>query len=499
MLFVFLSVLASQQAPSNSVIITGTQMSVIGMRKVTVEDIDRALKEANLQRSDITELIIEGVENIGDGCFKGFSKIPKVSFPSTLKFLGKEAFWGCETFEFIYIPAKVKDLGDGCFSGCTASRMLIFEGGAITETIGNNCFSNNPGVTLITLPASVVKIGDHAFMDCSATRIVVPSSVKTIGVQAFAMKTLKEIVVESGNAQYECDYQGVLYTKADHTLIAAPADIEGNLIVPMACEAINSNAFTYCKAAKVTINGGVTTIQENAFAYSCITEIIFDASCTSVPAGCFNNQENLKTFTFNPGSKVASIGIKAFSNCPALEAINIEELPELTTIGSRCFENCKKLGTVTFPPSTKNIDDFIFDQCSSIKTIKILASKVTFKNDAFTNMEALSLFQYNGKEEVSSQYKLFNNSPQLKSVQVPKDYQGTTFAELPVEKVLGNMLKQTKYHKKMTKPALYGIIAAGSCLIVFAVIIAVVAIKKNGQQVDDEISTVPMLDSEEAQ
>lgn len=56
-------------------------------------------------------------------------------------------------------------------------------------------------------------------------------------------------------------------------------------------------------------------------------------------------------------------------------------------------------------------------------------------------MESLSLFQCSSKEEVSLEFKLFNNSPQLKSVQVPKGYKGVGFAEKPVEKVLGNILK----------------------------------------------------------
>ena len=50
------------------------------------------------------------------------------------------------------------------------------------KEIGSNCFSNINKVESITVPDSVVAIGDFAFFGCpNLTKVVIPSSVKKIG------------------------------------------------------------------------------------------------------------------------------------------------------------------------------------------------------------------------------------------------------------------------------------------------------------------------------
>lgn len=50
------------------------------------------------------------------------------------------------------------------------------------KEIGGNCFTNNNNVESITVPDSVVAIGDFAFFGCpNLTKVVIPSSVKKIG------------------------------------------------------------------------------------------------------------------------------------------------------------------------------------------------------------------------------------------------------------------------------------------------------------------------------
>lgn len=50
------------------------------------------------------------------------------------------------------------------------------------KEIGSNCFTNINNVESITIPDSVVAIGDFAFFGCpNLTKVVIPSSVKKIG------------------------------------------------------------------------------------------------------------------------------------------------------------------------------------------------------------------------------------------------------------------------------------------------------------------------------
>jgi len=68
-----------------------------------------------------------------------------------------------------------------------------FEGVPVVE-IGDEAFNGRSGITSITIPNSVTKIGDLVFVGTGITKIVIPDSVTEIGVSAFLLvKMLTEI------------------------------------------------------------------------------------------------------------------------------------------------------------------------------------------------------------------------------------------------------------------------------------------------------------------
>lgn len=64
----------------------------------------------------VTELVIEdGVPNIGDYAFAGFSQITSVTIPDSVKSIGTGAFAGCTSLETIYIGSGVTEMGTDIF------------------------------------------------------------------------------------------------------------------------------------------------------------------------------------------------------------------------------------------------------------------------------------------------------------------------------------------------------------------------------------------------
>lgn len=180
---------------------------------------------------------------ISDGAFNYITSLETVTMPETSSLttmLG--AFGGCTSLKNITIPNTVTTISYGCFSytaiekvtipksvttlegafeGCESLSEVIFETGSTLTTIGEDTFRGCTSLTEIALPSSVTTIGrnafresgitdidlnqvttinNNAFRDCvGLVEITITSSVNSIGVDVFAgCDSLSTITVAEG-------------------------------------------------------------------------------------------------------------------------------------------------------------------------------------------------------------------------------------------------------------------------------------------------------------
>ncbi|GEM_PF-6238690 len=257
-----------------------------------------------------------------------------------------------ESIGFCQIPSEIKynnicyrvtRIADGAFKGCKGLNTISIPTSVLG--IGNYAFQDCAGLNMITIPNSVKNIGGGAFYDCTALSYVsIPSSVTNIGSSAFAgCESLTLIEVQDGNTVYDSRSQcnGVIET-ATNTLI--------------------------CGSKYTVIPSSVTSIGDGAFeGIHSLTSMSIPSSVTRIGATAFYGCTNLTSMTL-PES-VTSIGDGAFLGCTSMSTI---ELPNsLTSIGATAFYRCSALRSITIPRATSHIGDGSFDGCSSLKEFHV--------------------------------------------------------------------------------------------------------------------------------
>lgn len=205
-----------------------------------------------------------------------------------------------------------------------------------------------PVVTYKEKEYTVSSIAISAFDGClDLTSLTIPSTVLTIGDWAFAgCISLLQIVVAEDHPVFTV-MNGALFDKECKTLIAYPAGRDGKIYtIPESVTTIGVAAFDSCdNVSSVIFPEGLTTIENHAF------------------GGCYR----LYNIILPPN--LVSIGKYAFYRCSSLRSIVIPS--GVSLVDNYTFRECDNLSSVTIPESVTEIGNNAFDSCVSLREIHI--------------------------------------------------------------------------------------------------------------------------------
>ena len=161
-------------------------------------------------RAATSYVIPAEVTNIVDEAFSLAYNLTAVTLPIGLTFIGNHAFVNCSRLTSITIPAAVKTIGENAFTFCQELTEIKVEAANTAYTSVDGVLFDKAKKTLITypggrktttyvIPSGVTNIESYAFeYTQNLTSITIPTSVKKIGLAAFASSVLTSVVIPDG-------------------------------------------------------------------------------------------------------------------------------------------------------------------------------------------------------------------------------------------------------------------------------------------------------------
>lgn len=426
------------------------------------------------KRSGIQSVEIEeGVTSIGNSAFYDCTKITYAIIPNSVTGIGDDAFGGC-AFTSVTIPKSVTSIGRLVFTSCNKltainvdkdntkfcsvdgvlfnkdqTKLIQYPGGLqgaytvpnTVTNIGDDAFNLCSGLTDVTIPSGVTRIGYGAFFSTSLKTVEIPETVTGMGWNAFnGCKYLTAINVSPKNTTF-CSVDGVWFYKDLTKVIRYPQAKSGEFILPDNLTTIGQYAFSNSPGlTAISIGSKVTSIGEMAF-YGCsglksITthavqppvcddEDCFNGVDKSIPVyvpleslDAYNNAPVWKDFTNIQSPCVSASGTCGTDltwelTCDGVLTISGEgEMANwdkyhhhpwgsfdvksvvikegVTSIGDYAFRDCFQIRFISIPNSVKYVWGYAFLGCNGLESVDLGSSVTTIGSFAFEGCTALT-------------------------------------------------------------------------------------------------------------
>lgn len=186
--------------------------------------------------------IPDTVTSIAKAAFATASKIGAVTIPNTVTVIPDAAFQKCLALKSIKIPDTVTSIGVFAFSDCQGIESIDFSDTTVLRSIGEGAFLDNIKLKTVEIPVCVTHIGERAFAACSV---------------------LESITIDSSNPNYTT-VDGILYDKKMETLMQFPGGCNmTSFTVPSTVKTVDVNAFSNLKnLTELVFPDSVTTISD---------------------------------------------------------------------------------------------------------------------------------------------------------------------------------------------------------------------------------------------
>ena len=362
--------------------------------------------------SDDGLMLLEGVDSIPNSAFLGCTSLNGVKFSDNLHYLGSSAFSGCKLLQSVSLPENLVSLNDYSFADCSMLQTVDFKEENILH-VNYTTFENTPWMNNLPVENGIkymgtialnydkssemlssasatldfregtTQIADNFWKSLSSkeqqnvTKLTFPSSLRSIGDNAFANNYLSTLTLPVGLVRL-----GVSSFANSSNL--TKLTLSENL------KHIGKNAFSKCNQLLVIDYNVIDTEGESLFSGSASLEKVnVGAQVEKLPDQAFENCSNLTLVKFiqRNDDTPLSVGSSTFYGCSNLLSIR---LPETTiTIGDGAFGKCSSLASFVIPVGIQELNDNLFSECSSMVEVELHEGITTIGNGTFQSCSSL--------------------------------------------------------------------------------------------------------------
>ena len=347
---------------------------------------------------------------IGNGAFRGNSRLRAVIFPDAVTRIGSNAFRDCKNLTSIQLPAGLTELGTMAFGNCAGITEITIPKSVTAARIdayahGRGPFGNCANLSAVTFENGITRIPANLFSYCTGKiETVLPDTVTEIGYNAFENSGLFTIKLPEK-------------LKKIQSYAFAGCGNLSSIIIPGTVTSIESSVFSGCSAlTTVRIPESVTEMGESVFKNcSSLYDVNLSSSCVNIKKSMFEGCSSLEKITFP--DKVTTIEASAFLDCTALKEIVWSKA--LTAIEGSAFKNCSSLTEIAVPETVTSLGNQAFSNCDALTTITIPDSVTSFGTSMFYDCDALVTVNL-GSGLTAIPKSSFEHCDVLESVTVPR-------------------------------------------------------------------------------
>ena len=375
---------------------------------------------------NLRRIVIKGeVTIIKDGAFSLCPKLEEIILPNSLKTLDYQVFYADTSLKTLKLPPNLESISYGCFALCplleisstgnshikiNAENLLLLS----SDTVVNSYFGKEANAH-ITIPSTVTTIDQYAFQNTNIEQITFErASCKAINSYAFSDSSIKIIEfptsltsignnafencinieeIDLSNTQitsisnycfYNCSSLSIFTVPLNKKLktigeysFAETSDLHEFKFEDTGIESIGARAFQNSGINNIIFPNTLKSLGVSSFEGSLIVNLNFgDSQITNIPWLCFSNCVQLTTLILT--DEISTIDEESFSNCICLQGFKLPQ--NIQVIESKAFYGCLELHNVTFPINCnlEIIKGQAFAKCPSLTSFTLQEGESNF-------------------------------------------------------------------------------------------------------------------------
>ena len=334
------------------------------------------------------------LESIWKDAFAGLKKLRTIVLPDSVDYMGESAFKGCIALKNINIPSRMTYVPRYAFAGCTSLGSITIPE-SVTK-INEYAFAGCSSLGSVAMNDGTTWIDHYAFAGCtSLAEIMLPEALEYLSMEAFTGCEKLTVLLYEGSYAHDC----CLADGLNHRFI-----LENG-----------SSAFIVDENGVITACGQMDQVV--------IPAKVGDVTVTGLGQKLFYTNAHITSVSFEEGSRVSSIGVRAFYGCTALTGV---EFPaSLTSIGNYAFYGCTALEAAEIPAGVSSVSSYAFYECTKIESLSLHKDITSIGKCAFwgcSSLESVSIAEGSAMRTIGD--SAFASCTKLKGFEIPEGVTG---------------------------------------------------------------------------